>query len=804
MKTEGENGGSDLDSDEEKEDLNEKLKRLYDVKDDLHINLKAVEESLAELGYTVDTNDVKVARRQAQTGIRIGGKLSFRGKQMAAEYFAYLDEDKDGYLGWADLRAMRSLAEGACNRLGLVHEPAFLSWESWRMFMDDAGIKTDEHGRINLENFVKLRELIEMKQPLARELKMVELGFLPPLLKEWSEIKTLVSEVMSVRSEARAQDSRGLNYDEAQYVLANAGIVFTRPEFFFHMVSRALREKTMESLLLKNLKKRYAGSPSKYAQVLAAGVIPQHKLLVEVDDIKYTKVSQLTAWLYANRPQETKKGLYRNAIICKWRMYRWIRYVDLVTRTMFNLAITMRHRKVFEDFLPILKLSPRENEKTQMNVEVDILGRGGNVDEGMGVEWSLTKLDDPEQYLMRQRLPRDSGFTIYMDFMLRSEVKHNDVKHTVDALSHFIKHHFDAELKRNVQFRGIYVLTTKSEADGSQVLRIAVCYKRIVSLDAHFEQMLIPYCLNDLITVCTGSLKTSASFADIMVPSAVFQLDTAFTARFELIFAFRKFVVQKLLRRLYLCLSAGYTERQVRPDSEDANEVMRRKLREFFPWIMERAKVAESWLRGHKTVDATLEFKILSDLLSRLGSFHPWVKQNLPEAIGSEPGWINKAYQTFSKYWSGALKDIFNGFKVSLEEKAVREEQARKERMYQLAVEVKKDDDAEDKQAVLDKLKRLGIEMDVDDIFAKDAHDAMSMVSTADDRLFRNDCQGMQMLEKVHETVLGLHTVEVVMGKARLHFAFQGVDFMEAVPKPPPTSQMKHDMEERRLAALAK
>ena len=795
----------DEDDEMPEEDLEDKLSRLYDTRNDLYINLKAVDMSLAELGYQVDTQVVKAAKGQPQTGIRIKGKLSFRGRQMAKEYFYVLDDDRDGYLAWGDLRAMRSLAEGAANSLGLLLEPEYQHWESWKMYMDDAGIKTDKCGRLGVYEFVRYRELIEMRQPLARELSLAGIGYLPALLKQWALLKVLIAEVLAVRSEARSRDERGLGYDEIQFVLCNAGIVFTRPEFFNQMLDRAAKEKTMEALLLRHLKRRYAGSPTKYAQILAQGVIPSKALHVEIDDIKYTKPSQLLAWLFTERLEpRLKKGIYRSLIIVKYQAFRAIRYIDQVTRTMFNMAGQFRLRKVFDDFIPILKLLPKENEKMETYLEVDVLGQGGNIDEGMGVEWGMNKLDDTEQYLMRQRLPRDAGLAIFVDFMLRSETKPNNIRDSVQSLNNFIKHHFDAELKKNVQFRGIYVLSTVSEGDGAKVLRIAVCYKRIVSLDAHFEQMLIPYCLTDLIGACTGSFKTSASFSDIMNPSNVFQLDTAFTARFESIFSYRKHIVLGLVHRLYLSLSAGYTEHQVRPDSEDANEIMRRKLRAYFPWMMSTASYAESWIRGHKSVSATFEFKALSELLSRLGKVHPWFKSWLPESIGSAPGWINGTYQTFCKGISRDLKEIYDKFRTSLEERAVREEVARKARVMQLMTEMKRDAEADAKSNVLDKLKRLGIEIDVDDVFAVDANDPKSFVTTAEDRLFRNDLQFMKMLETLHETVLGLHTVQVVLGKARLNFAFQGVDFVEALPKPPPTSKMHKEMEERRVTAMQK
>ena len=222
----GEDGEEeDGEEEEEEEDLGDKLQRLYDTRNDLYVNLQAVEQSLADLGYTVDTQDVKAAKGQPQTGIRIKGELSFRGRQMAAQYFALLDEDKDGFLSWDDMRAMRSLAEGTTTSMGLLHSPPYLHWESWRMYMDDAGIATDAYGRLDVDAFVQYRALIEPQQPLARELRMAGLGFLPPLLQQWSMLKVLIAEGLPASSEARGQDERALGYAQVQFVQYNPGTV---------------------------------------------------------------------------------------------------------------------------------------------------------------------------------------------------------------------------------------------------------------------------------------------------------------------------------------------------------------------------------------------------------------------------------------------------------------------------------------------------------------------------------------------------------------------------------------------------
>ena len=105
----------------------ERLKRLYERKEDLMTSLQDIDESLAKLGYNVDSVKTKELKKDLQTGIRIDGKLSFRGIAMAAEYFKRVDEDNDGFLGWEDFRAMRSVGGDFIPALGgFVHDTEYV------------------------------------------------------------------------------------------------------------------------------------------------------------------------------------------------------------------------------------------------------------------------------------------------------------------------------------------------------------------------------------------------------------------------------------------------------------------------------------------------------------------------------------------------------------------------------------------------------------------------------------------------------------------------------------------------------
>jgi hypothetical protein len=118
--------------DEEEEEVTspqERLKRLYERKENLMSNLQDIDESLAKLGYNVDSVKTKELKKDLQTGIRIDGKLSFRGIAMAAEYFKRVDEDNDGFLGWEDFRAMRCVGADFIPALGgFVHDAEYVCY----------------------------------------------------------------------------------------------------------------------------------------------------------------------------------------------------------------------------------------------------------------------------------------------------------------------------------------------------------------------------------------------------------------------------------------------------------------------------------------------------------------------------------------------------------------------------------------------------------------------------------------------------------------------------------------------------
>lgn len=71
--------------------------------------IQGIDSTFQELGYRVDSSLNNANSFAAQTGIRMKGQLSFRGKEKAAEYFDLLDIDGDGYLNYEDFRGLRKI-----------------------------------------------------------------------------------------------------------------------------------------------------------------------------------------------------------------------------------------------------------------------------------------------------------------------------------------------------------------------------------------------------------------------------------------------------------------------------------------------------------------------------------------------------------------------------------------------------------------------------------------------------------------------------------------------------------------------
>ena len=298
----------------------------------------------------------------------------------------------------------------------------------------------------------------------------------------------------------------------------------------------------------------------------------------------------------------------------------------------------------------------------------------------------MVKLTRPEDLLIEMKLPREGGTTIVFDFLLKSDVNKKDAKKTADSLNMFLRSHFDDELRKNLQYRGIFAFPAENLGDGAPVLRVALVYKKIVSLDACFEHMYIPYKFSDLCVDMSGDLKTSVTLPEILL-SATISLDVMLTARLDCRLTLIASLVQPLLQRTWLALSAGLTQDQViEPENaEELREVKRwRALRGYFPTIVNWCRNLYTCIQGMRSTTLNFKYKNLSEMLTLLGSNDYWFRKNFPPHIGKGMGWCQQAYDKWKASTSATLSRLFTNSKKFLDEQ-LKKEEAERLRMLMLS-----------------------------------------------------------------------------------------------------------------------
>ena len=104
-------------------------------------------------------------------------------------------------------------------------------------------------GMLDADTFVRYRASIELKNPLARDLSLLGLGYLPRDLRTWASMKALITERLSAREKDEgapfSADEERLTMDDIAYILSCAGVYYSKHELVTQMAQRARLEKVV-------------------------------------------------------------------------------------------------------------------------------------------------------------------------------------------------------------------------------------------------------------------------------------------------------------------------------------------------------------------------------------------------------------------------------------------------------------------------------------------------------------------------------------------------------------------------------
>lgn len=164
--------------------------------------------------------------------------------------------------------------------------------------------------------------------------------------------------------------------------------------------------------------------------------------------------------------------------------------------------------------MPPDRISVRNRTSLRVSAKIG-QDRGGSDLDGTNISWKLSRIDHPIEYLKAQKLPKDCGGAIVMDFLLQSDADPQLVKRVAFQVKQCILHHYNEEFSKNAYFRGIYCFPAVNTTDNAEVLRLAIAFKRQISVDSYLESCLIPYCLHDIFFHFSGEITSSVHISDM-------------------------------------------------------------------------------------------------------------------------------------------------------------------------------------------------------------------------------------------------------------------------------------------------
>lgn len=104
-----------------------------------------------------------------------------------------------------------------------------------------------------------------------------------------------------------------------------------------------------------------------------------------------------------------------------------------------------------------------------------------------------------------------------------------------------------------------------------------------------------------------------------------------------------------------------------------------------------------------------------------------------------------------------------------------------------------------DQQAItLERLKRIGVDTTKGaELFDEGISDPDEACKAAKEESMKQDVQGLILLEHLKLHVIGFHSLEIISGKSKLHFALQGFDIFDLLPELPSMSKVQQDTQLR-------
>lgn len=547
------------------------------------------------------------------------------------------------------------------------------------MSMFDNYVTIDQSdGSVDVEEFVKYRALVERKVPLAPDLVKANLGYLPFLQQRWSTVKQRVKEAFDRRDEEEEElefDASKLSLEEFSYIAATSGLSFSRYEIQLAMCRIARFDNTMAHLLAKSLKRDLflelpessvsEGTVNGFKSAMI--VNPEFKMSRE--KVYSVKPSTLTAWLFSNRPEPNTTPFYQMLLRAKYMTWASIRHFYNFSSYIWEAGMHLRERLVFKQqhIKPLEEVDISNKTALRVNCEIGAVPQNGT--DGTNIYWKMSGIDEPLKYLLSMGIPKDCGFTVVFDFTYNPDATHQEVVAVCALIKKEIMDHFGDELRASVHFRGLFVFPIKNETDDAPVLRLALAYRRAISVDAFFTMLGIPYSLMDTVNHFYGEIATSVHILDI-VETMTSSLDISTYMLCSCFFEYNREIVNTVVEAIRVAFAAGLTTSAIFGKKHKAgNPDQWAHIRPFFPTIVKLCDKILLNTKHTKSCSVTFKFDKVSQLFEKLHAGSAWLQRYIPTTIFTKIGALPPFYRASVKKLKSYYNDFFKLLKTGMEHK---------------------------------------------------------------------------------------------------------------------------------------
>lgn len=227
--------------------------------------------------------------------------------------------------------------------------------------------------------------------------------------------------------------------------------------------------------------------------------------------------------------------------------------------------------------------------------------------------------------------------------------------------------HFGEELKASQHFRGLFVFPTKNEADGASVLRLALAYRRAISIDSFLSMLGIPYSLMDTVNHFYGEIATSVHILDV-VEAVTSSLDINTYMMCSCFMEYNSEIVNTIVETVKVAFASGLTTAAIfGKKHKNGNPDQWLHIRPFFPIIVKLCDRILLNTRYTKSCIFSFKFNKISELYEKLHASSAWLQRYVPTTLFTKIGALPPFYRSAVKTAKAFSNDFFKRIKSAME-----------------------------------------------------------------------------------------------------------------------------------------